>query len=81
METKERKNTNTIPKRANSGKGVECLKMRLLGKLYDTKFTISNREFFLNVRHAQTNRGCDIHLNDGHEGHQKPWRESSNRYL
>ena len=39
METKERENTNTRPKRANAGKGVERLEIKFRGKKYGTQFT------------------------------------------
>ena len=39
METKEGENMNRIPRRENSGKGVERLEMRFGGKKYDTQFT------------------------------------------
>ena len=44
LETKEHKNTNTRPIRANSGKGVEILEMKFGGKKYDTQFTTSTGE-------------------------------------
>ena len=36
METKERENANTRPRRANSVKGVEHLELKFGGKKYDT---------------------------------------------
>ena len=39
METKERENTNKIPRRDNSGKGVDQLEMKSKGKKYYTQFT------------------------------------------
>ena len=39
METKERENTNTRPRRANVGKWFERLRMKSVGKIFDTKFT------------------------------------------
>ena len=44
METKERENTNTSPRRANAGKGVERLEMKFGGKTYDTQFATSTGE-------------------------------------
>ena len=44
MVNKEHENTNTIPNRANSGKGVDCLEMKFGGKIYDTKFTTRTGE-------------------------------------
>ena len=38
-EDKERQNTNTIPRSANSGKVVEFLEMKFRGNKYDTQFT------------------------------------------
>ena len=34
MENQELENTNTRPRRANTGKGVECLYMKFGGKIY-----------------------------------------------
>ena len=39
LETKDRENKNTSPRRVNSGKGVERLEMNSGGKTYDTQFT------------------------------------------
>ena len=36
IETKERENTNTRPRRDNTGKGVERLNMNFRGEVYDT---------------------------------------------
>ena len=50
LETKKRENTNTRPRRANTGKGVECLKMNFGGKTYDNKLTTStgeNKKYFM----------------------------------
>ena len=44
LETNERENTNTSPRRANVGKGVERLKMKFGGKTYDTQFTTSTEK-------------------------------------
>ena len=44
LETKEQENTNTRPRRANSGKGVERPEMKFGGKTYDTQFTNSTGE-------------------------------------
>ena len=39
METKERENTATIPRRVNGGKGVERLQIKFVGNKYYTQFT------------------------------------------
>ena len=44
LETKERENTNTIPRRANAGKMVECLEMKFGGKTYDTQLSTRTGE-------------------------------------
>ena len=44
METKERENTKTRRRRANTGKRSESLEMKFGGKTYDTQFTTSTRE-------------------------------------
>ena len=44
METEECENTNIRKRRANSGKGVERLKMKFGGKTYDTQFTTSTEK-------------------------------------
>ena len=44
METKDNENTNTTTRRANIGKWVECLKMKLGWETYDTQFTTSNEK-------------------------------------
>ena len=41
LETKERENTNTRPRRDNAGKGVERLEIKFGGKTYDTQFSAS----------------------------------------
>ena len=41
LETKQRKNTNTRPRRANTGKGVEHCEMKFGGGKYDTQFATS----------------------------------------
>ena len=44
LETKDRENTNTSPRRANARNGVERLGMKFGGKEYDTQFTTSTGE-------------------------------------
>ena len=44
METKERENTNTSPRRANAGKGFDRLEIKFGEETYDTKFTTSTGE-------------------------------------
>ena len=44
LETKERENTNTSPRRANAGKGFDRLEMKFGGKTCDTQFTTSTGE-------------------------------------
>ena len=44
METKERENTNKIPRRDNSGKGVDHLKMKFKGEKYYTQFTSTGKK-------------------------------------
>ena len=44
LETKERENTNTRPRRDNSGKGVERLEIKFGGKTYDTQLSASTGE-------------------------------------
>ena len=54
METKEHENTNTRPKGANVGKGVDRLEMKFGGGKYDTQFTTSTREkkkYFIHDMH------------------------------
>ena len=41
VEVKERENISTMPRRANSVKGVERLKMKFMGKKYDAQFNIN----------------------------------------
>ena len=67
LETKERKNTNTIPRRANTRKGVERLKMKFGGKTYDTPFTTITEKKKIYFMHdmQKTSRECEIHRNDG----------------
>ena len=40
-ETNLNSNTKTSPRRANAGKGVECLEMKFGGGKYDTPFATS----------------------------------------
>ena len=40
-EVKERENISTMPRRANSVKGVERLKMKFMGKKYGAQFNIN----------------------------------------
>ena len=54
LETKEHENTNTRPRRANVGKGVDRLEMKFGGGKYDTQFTTSTREkkkYFMHDMH------------------------------
>ena len=44
MDTKDRKNTNTIPRRVNAGRGVERLNIKFGGKKYDTQFTSTGKK-------------------------------------
>ena len=52
METKERENMNTIPRRVNSGKDVDHLKMKFGGKKYDTHFTSTGKRKIFYAWHA-----------------------------
>ena len=52
----------------NLGKGVDRLKMKLVGKKYGTQFTITEGGGGgAHVGNAQNSRGCDVHENDRHE--------------
>ena len=44
LETKERENKNTSPRRSNTGKWVERLKMKFGGKTYGTQLKTSTGE-------------------------------------
>ena len=46
METNERENTNIRQRRANSGKGVERIEMKYVGKKYDTQFISTEKNNF-----------------------------------
>ena len=56
METKERKNMITRPRKANVGKCVEHLEMKFVGNKYDTEFTSTEikKRYFMHYMHTLT---------------------------
>ena len=62
MEAKYRENTNTSPRRANAGKGVERLEMKFGGKTYDTQFTTSTGEKKKHFMHDMKKLAVDMTL-------------------
>ena len=53
METKQRENTNTNPRRQNAGKVVKHLQMKFGGKKYNNQFTSTSkkRKYFMHDMH------------------------------
>ena len=76
METKERKNTNIIPRRKNAGNSVERIGMKFGEKKYNTQFTSTGKKIFVYKSHAQTRCGCDVNTDDNQERDKETWIES-----